>query len=315
MTAITPPVLDIEPFAVLDGGLSTALESLGEHPAGLLWTAALLVDRPEVLVCAHRLAVEAGADVVISASYQASEAGLTSAGTSAADARRAIASTTELARRSGARAVAASVGPYGAVLGDGSEYSGRYDASWDEVRRFHRERLRVLGDTAADVLAVETIPSRIEAEIVVEEALAVTSLPMWVTFTCRDATSTWSGDVLADAVAAVADERVVAVGVNCTAPALVAPLLASIDPDDPRPKIAYPNHGGTWDAADDRWLSADDGDTPVDHIADHVAEWLALGARVIGGCCGVGPDEVRRLAARRAQLAASTVELGQDVGE
>jgi homocysteine S-methyltransferase len=293
------PTIVRHPFTVVDGGLSTALEVLGERPSGALWTAALLVDRPDVLVAAHRLAVDAGADVVITASYQASEAGLVAAGLRPADARAALASTTGLARHAGAAVVAASVGPFGAVLADGSEYAGRYDASWADVRAFHRARLEVLVASGPDVLAVETMPSRIEAEIVVEEAAALGEVPMWVSFTCRDAASTCAGDPIGDAVAAVRHERVVAVGVNCTAPRLVAPLLAGIDAVDDRPRVVYPNHGGTWDGAHERWVGADAEDVPVDHLD----EWLALGVRLVGGCCGVGPDEVRRLARRRAELA------------
>jgi homocysteine S-methyltransferase len=282
-----------EPFTLLDGGLSTALEQLGHHPTGLLWTAGLLVDRPAVLVDAHRLAVEAGADVVITASYQASEAGLVRAGLSPADARTALASTTALARRAGAALVAASIGPYGATLGDGSEYHGRYDATWSDVRAFHRRRLAVLVDTGPDVLAVETIPGRIEAEIVVEEGIALTSTPMWVTFSCRDATTTCAGDDIATAFAAVDHPQVVAVGVNCTPPRLVADLLRH--GDDARPLVAYPNHGGRWDPFTERWHDAEPGVT----LVDLAPAWVASGARLVGGCCGVGPDEIARLASAR----------------
>ena len=128
------------PFTLIDGGLSTSLEEMGERPAGLLWTAAMLLDRPEVLTAAHRRYVEAGADMVITASYQASEPGFVAAGVSAADARRVLATTTEVARASGASMVAASVGPYGAYLANGSEYTGNYDTSWADIRAFHRAR-------------------------------------------------------------------------------------------------------------------------------------------------------------------------------
>ena len=265
-------------FSVIDGGLSTVLEEMGEHPSGPLWTAAALVDRPEVLVEAHRRFVDAGADIVISASYQASEPGVS---------RDQLASTTELVRRAGAREVACSIGPFGACLGDGSEYDGHYDASWDEVRAFHRRRLDVLVATEPDWFAIETMPTRAEAEIVVEELRQLTSAPAWVTFTCRDEKSTHGGDRLAAAAAAVTD-AVQAVGVNCTAPGLVTALLQSIDTT--LPKVAYPNHGRRWDAAHDCWI----GDGELD-LTDHVADWLAAGARYIGGCCGVGTEGIAAL--------------------
>lgn len=282
----------LDPFTVVDGGLSTALEELGERPTGMLWTAEALLDRPEVITAAHRRAVEAGADLVISASYQASDAGFVAAGCSAANARRLLASTTAVARASGAAIVASSIGPFGACLGDGSEYHGRYEASWAEVERFHRRRLEVLVDTAPDLFAIETMPTRAEAEIVVQLLRSLTDVPAWVSFTCVDGDHTVGLDRFADATAAVAG-AVQFVGVNCTAPTHVESLLRSIRVD--LPLVVYPNHGAVWDAERRCWLGHSGGlDVP-----QYVPAWLAAGARLIGGCCGVGSDAVRALAALR----------------
>lgn len=282
-----------EPFTLLDGGLSTALEELGEQPSGLLWTAAALVDRPWVITAAHRRFVDAGADLVISSSYQASEQGFVRAGLSPADARRLLASTTEVARASGAELVAASVGPFGAYMADGSEYTGRYHADWAAIRAFHRARLEVLVDSGPDVFAVETIPLRAEAELVVEELRALTDAPAWVTFSCADERSTCGGDEFASAAAAVAS-AVQAVGVNCTAPGHVEPLLRSAQ-GLTVPFVVYPNHGAAWDAEHKCWL----GPTGGLELPEHLGGWLAAGARLVGGCCGVGAEGVRALAAWR----------------
>lgn len=286
-----------DPFTVIDGGLSTVLEEMGERPAGLLWTAAALLDRPQVITEAHRRYVAAGADVIITSSYQASEDGFVAAGVSPPEARRLLASTTAVARAADAAVVACSVGPFGACLGDGSEYHGRYEASWAEVRAFHRARLEVLVPTAPDVFAIETMPSRAEAEIVVEELRALTDAPAWLTFTCADGARTCSGDVFATAAAAVAP-ALTAVGLNCTAPGLVEPLLRSLSV--PLPLVVYPNHGAIWDGEHKRWL----GETGGGEIPGLVPAWLAVGARLIGGCCGVGTAGIAALAALRRSLAA-----------
>lgn len=268
---------------------------LGHRSTGLLWTAQLVIDHPDVVVQAHRSFVEAGAEVIISASYQASVDGFVHAGLDRGAAVRALASTTALARRSGAEFVAASIGPFGASLGDGSEYHGRYAASWDEVRAFHRSRLEVLADTGPDLFAIETIPGRVEAEIVLDELARASAAPAWLCVSCRDEDTTCAGDpigVIADV--AEAGANVVAVGVNCTDSRHLTPLLRAARLSTELPFVVYPNHGGTWDAAGECWVGGGG-----DELVPRVAEWVALGARLIGGCCGVGPDGVARIAAVR----------------
>ena len=283
-------LLSDKAFTVIDGGMSTALEQLGHHPQGVLWTAQLVIDQPGEVVRAHELYVAAGAQVAITSSYQASVGGFVAAGLSVHDARRALASTTGLARLSGAQIVAASIGPFGAVLGDGSEYRGTYDASWNDVRAFHRERIAILADSGPDLFAVETIPGRVEAEIIAEEIEARCALPFWITFSCVDDTHTCAGDLFVDAVDTLGSVRnLVAVGVNCTAPLHVAGLLTSVAPSVPL--IVYPNHGGTWDAVARTWHHPHN-----DRFDELAAEWTRCGARLIGGCCGVGPDGIAALA-------------------
>jgi homocysteine S-methyltransferase len=293
MSRLAP--LQQAPFTIIDGGLSTVLEELGEQPRGLLWTASALLDRPEVITAAHRRYVDAGADIVISSSYQASEDGFVVAGVSPLEARRLLASTTDVARASGAAAVAASVGPFGACLGDGSEYHGRYDASWGDVRAFHRRRLEVLVDSGPDLYAIETIPTAVEALIVAEELRALTDAPAWLTFSCRDEHRTCGGDVFAEAVADVAG-LVDGVGVNCTAPGLVASLLSDAATD--LPLVVYPNHGAAWDAAHRCWI----GPTGGAEIPALVPEWWSVGARFVGGCCGVGSAGIRALHQQRTAM-------------
>lgn len=284
------------PFTVLDGGLSTALEEIAALPLGPLWSAAPIIDRPEVITAAHRRFVDAGADVVISSSYQASEQGFIAAGLEPAAARRTLASTTAVARASGAGIVACSVGPYGAFLADGSEYHGRYSASWTQVREFHRTRLEVLVDTNPDLFAIETIPTGVEAEIIVSVLRSLTSAPAWVSFSCQDESRTCGGEELAAAVDRIVGEAD-AVGVNCTAPQFVSPLLRTLSVAVPL--VAYPNHGAHWDADQRSWSSQ----TRSAEIPALVPSWLAAGARIVGGCCGVGSAGIAELAEVRQALA------------
>jgi homocysteine S-methyltransferase len=285
----------------LDGGLATELEAQGCDLSGSLWSARLLAEQPEQIYAAHRAFFAAGAQVAITASYQASFAGFAAAGIGHDRAVELMRRSVELARRAavdepgdGPRWVAASVGPYGATLGDGSEYRGDYGLTVADLRRFHRERLGVLADAGADVLAVETIPSVAEVEAVVAELDAL-GVAAWISLTAAGRL-TRAGEPAADAFALAATGRSVgAIGVNCTRPADVSGLLELAAAVTDKPLLAYPNSGEDWDAAGRQWHVrpdlARDGIGPGD-----VETWIALGARLVGGCCRVTPSQISAIA-------------------
>jgi S-methylmethionine-dependent homocysteine/selenocysteine methylase len=189
--------------------------------------------------------------------------------------------------------IAGSVGPYGAMLADGSEYRGDYDAGDAILEAFHRPRIETLAGSGADLLAVETIPTIREAQVLVR-LLEEVSVPAWISYSCRDGETTSAGEPFADAVAvASAARNVVAVGVNCTAPHHVRALLKIARGSTNVPLVAYPNRGDTWDAASRSWR----GDRAGSWDPAVVASWTALGAAWLGGCCGTGPRDIERLAA------------------
>ena len=292
---------------VLDGGLATELEARGQDLRHPLWSALLMLRDPQAIAAVHRAYLEAGADCILAASYQASVPGFVSAGVSPAAARRLLRRTVELAReacRDHAEAAgrlafaAASVGPYGAFLADGSEYSGHYGVGADVLRGFHEPRWEVLAE-ATTLLACETLPSLREAEVLLELLRQTPAVKAWLSFSCRDGERISDGTPVAEAAALCAGHRqVLAVGVNCTAPRFVTPLVAEIRRAAPaKPVVVYPNSGEIWDAAARRWT----GDTdPLDFAAAAVA-WRGAGARLIGGCCRTGP---RHVAALKAALSA-----------
>jgi homocysteine S-methyltransferase len=287
---------------VLDGALATELEARGADLADALWSARLLADDPAAIEVVHAAYLDAGAQVLVTASYQASVEGFTALGmsTGAAEAllRRSVALAQRARERAGAAAggalVAASVGPYGAVLAGGQEYTGDYgSASERDVEAFHERRLRVLLGAGPDCLACETIPRLSEAAALARVLDRLEAPDAWISFSCRDGRTTNHGEPIEEAVAAaVSSPRVVAVGVNCTAPEHVAELLTRARTITDLPLVAYPNNGRLWDARARRWSDAGARALP----ADVVAGWIAAGARLIGGCCGFGPEAVRGIA-------------------
>lgn len=284
---------------VLDGGLATLLEAHGQDLSSSLWSARLLADDPAAVQSAHAEFYAAGAEVAITASYQASFSGLAGIGIDGAGATRLIRRSCEIAdaaRHSmpGDRWVAASVGPYGAALADGSEYRGDYGLTVDELRRWHRPRLRVLmqavADGLADVLAIETIPSAAEAEALLAE-LQGTGIPAWLSFTCVDG-RTRTGERAEDAFAlARGIDEVFAVGVNCCPAEDVAELAAAASNTSGLLAVVYPNSGELWNADARRWT----GDPIVDPAM--VPAWVDAGAALVGGCCRVPPSAISAIAA------------------
>ncbi len=303
---MTDPIRDFierEGVLVLDGGLATELEALGCDLGDPLWSARALIDDPEAIRTAHRRFLDAGADCIATATYQATFEGFAARGLGAADTARLLGQAVEtavsardefVAARAAAATepadrlrplVAASVGPYGAFLADGSEYRGDYGLSAAELYDFHAPRWEVLAESPADVLACETTPSLEETQAYCRLA-AVSHRPTWVSFQCRDGAHLADGTPLETAVALCeAEPHVVAVGVNCVDPRLVAPLIRTARRATGKPVLVYPNSGEEWDAEAKRWTGPA---TPLDWTRS-ATEWRREGADGIGGCCRVGP--------------------------
>ncbi|MGD9959473.1 homocysteine S-methyltransferase [Nocardioides sp.] len=283
---------------ILDGGLSNALEDRGLDLSSQLWTARLLRDAPEEIAAVHRDYFAAGARVATSASYQASVPSLVSAGMERQEAEGLITASVAIAQQARDEfqaqdahplLVAASVGPYGAVLADGSEYRGRYGLSAAQLREFHLPRLDLLAAAGPDLFAVETIPDADEAAVLVA-LLDEIGLPAWFAYSV-EGERTRAGQPLTEAYAVLADSSAVqAVGLNCSAPDQVLPALRIAAEVTGRPGVAYPNKGEDWDSASGSWRGTAQDSTPL------ALDWVAAGAQLVGGCCRVGPADIARLA-------------------
>ncbi|MFI6497316.1 homocysteine S-methyltransferase [Nonomuraea typhae] len=280
---------------VLDGGLATHLEALGADLSDELWSARLLLENPGLIRRVHADYFAAGADVATTASYQASLPGFARHGLDAAEATRLITLSVELAEQArdaaGGGLVAASVGPYGAYLANGAEYTGDYDLDEDGLLAWHRPRWETLVAAEPDMLAVETIPSYPEARAIARLLQETPQVKAWISFSCRDEAHLNDGTPITEAAALFSgDPRVVAVGVNCTAPTHVAGLISRLTE---LPVVVYPNSGEIWDAENRRWVGLSD---PVEY-GQAAKEWRELGASLIGGCCRTTPEHIRHVRA------------------
>jgi homocysteine S-methyltransferase len=296
--------LDGQGVVVLDGGLATTLESFGFDLDDPLWSARVLLEAPDAVRRAHDAFLRAGADCIATVTYQATHAGLAARGLTRAEAdevfRRAAVLATEArdafwsepTHRSGRQRplVAGSVGPYGAYLADGSEYTGDYGLSEEDLYDFHRDRWRILAQSGVDLLACETIPSGAETGALLRLLAETRDVWAWISFSCRDGAHLADGTPLAQAARACRGaDRVAALGVNCVPPSRVSELISVLAAPQGPPVVVYPNSGEVYDAASKSWSPGQ----ATGGLSAAVGTWIAQGARVVGGCCRVGPEEIR----------------------
>ncbi|GLT34459.1 hypothetical protein SLA2020_089700 [Shorea laevis] len=299
--------------AVIDGGFATQLESHGAAINDPLWSALCLIKDPDLIQRVHFEYLEAGADILVTSSYQATIPGFLSRGLSTEEAESLLQKSVKLAveardkfwgangkvpGKSHNRAlVAASIGSYGAYLADGSEYSGCYgpDVNLNKLKDFHRRRLQVLVDAGPDLLAFETIPNKLEAqacaELLVEENVQI---PSWICFSSVDGENAPSGESFKECIEILnQSNKVNAVGINCAPPHFIETLIRKFKELTQKAIVVYPNSGEIWDGRAKRWLPSQCfGDDKFEIFA---TRWHDAGAKLIGGCCRTTPSTIRSI--------------------
>ncbi|HDS9360114.1 TPA: homocysteine S-methyltransferase [Enterobacter chengduensis] len=301
-------LLEQRSFVVLDGAMATELEARGCNLADSLWSAKVLMENPELIREVHLDYYRAGAQVAITASYQATPSGFAARGLDEAQSRALIGKSVELARKAreaylaenahaGTLLVAGSVGPYGAYLADGSEYRGDYARSAEEFMAFHRPRVEALLDAGADLLACETLPSFAEIGALVSLLAEYPRARAWFSLTLRDSEHLSDGTPLRDVVALLADNpQVVALGINCIALENTTAALKHLQGLTALPLVVYPNSGEHYDAVTKTWHHHGEA---CETLAGYLPQWLAAGAKLIGGCCRTTPKDIAELSAQR----------------
>lgn len=303
----TPEGRDARPV-LLDGGLATALESKGFDLDDPLWSARLLIEAPDAIREVHTDFLRAGADVIATVAYQASLPGFAARGIARGEGLRLLELATGLAveardafwedpdNREGRRRplVAASVGPYGAYLADGSEYRGDYGVGRDDLYDFHRERWHLFAGSDADLIACETIPSALEAGVLLDLMRETPGANSWISFSCADGTRISDGTPIAEVARLSAGvENLVALGVNCTKPRHITSLISELRSATRLPVLVYPNAGEDYDADRHRWRTTPDHEAT--DLVDLAGGWIEAGAAGVGGCCRVTTSDIRRI--------------------
>jgi homocysteine S-methyltransferase len=305
------PYWDTQRLVVLDGGLATELERMGHKLSDSLWSARLLVEEPEAIQAVHRTYLEAGADIITTSSYQANIPAFVSKGYSKAQSEALLLLSYKLAEETVEQfiaenpgkalrpLIAASIGPYGAFLADGSEYIGKYAFNEDELLSFHRPKLEVLYAAGARFFAFETIPNRSEAVVLSNLLKEFPNAMAWMSFSCLDEKNISDGTPLCDCFSELeSNPQIVAIGINCTAPHLISSLLRNSRYFTTKPIIVYPNSGDDWDAHLKCWV---ENKSQVDFL-EQAKEWMSFGAKIIGGCCRITPEIIEKIAREKYSI-------------
>ncbi|URJ36330.1 homocysteine S-methyltransferase [Paenibacillus polymyxa] len=296
---------------VLDGAMATELERHGHDLNDSLWSAKFLYEHPDSIKRVHRDYFEAGADCAITASYQATVEGYVQRGLSENEALKLIQSSVQIAVQARDEfwadvtatasqqtrpkpLVAASVGPYGAFLADGSEYRGDYKLSEEQLMEFHRPRMKALIEAGADILACETIPCMVEARAIAWLLKEFPGTYAWISFSAKDEQHISNGESIAACAKWLNDhEQVAAVGINCTLPKFIPSLIHEIHSHTDKPVVVYPNLGEEYDPVTKTWQ----GHTCTETFGQSARQWYEAGARMIGGCCRTQPQDIREIVA------------------
>lgn len=299
-------ILNNQRIAIIDGAMATELEARGCDLNDDLWSARVLLEQPELIRAVHLDYFNAGADIAITASYQATVDGFAKRGLNREQALSLMKKSVQLAQEARDEfwakeenrvgrvrpLIAGSVGPYGAYLADGSEYRGDYNLSEDELIAFHRPRIEALIASGADLLACETIPCGIEARALIRLLAEFPNTVAWFTFTAKDGEHISNGERIAD-IASFLDKQAqaAAIGINCTSPLHIPSLVREIKKNSSKPIIVYPNSGEYYSAVTNTWH----GETSSDKFGLQSKEWFENGATLIGGCCRTTPDHIHEV--------------------
>ena len=295
------PILEQKKHMIIDGALASELQRRGCDLNDSLWSAKVLIEQPELIQQVHYDYFKAGADCAITASYQATPMGFAQKGIELEESIKLIKTSVKLAQQAKmqylndikedkALSIAGSVGPYGAYLANGSEYTGDYQLSESEFIAFHKDRVTALIDAGVDILACETMPSFLEIKALAKLIQQFPMVNCWFSLTLKDQQHISDGTPLIEVIEYLNSiEQIVSVGINCIALEKVTPALEVLSELTGKPLIVYPNSGEQYDPTTKQWHKNHHHNCT---FANQLDTWIKLGAKLIGGCCQTTPEDI-----------------------
>lgn len=293
-------------YIVIDGALASELQRRGCDLNDSLWSAKVLIEQPELISQVHYEYFKAGADCAITASYQATPLGFAKKGIDLKQSIALIKTSVKLAKQAKQRylneladnkplLIAGSVGPYGAYLADGSEYTGDYQLTEQQFIQFHLDRIKALIEAKVDILACETLPSFPEIQVLTKLIAQFPTITCWFSLTLKDENHLSDGTPISKVINYLNNvDQIVSVGINCIALEKVTPALAVMSKLTTKPIIVYPNSGEQYDPTTKQWHK---NHQHCCTFANQIDIWTKLGAKLIGGCCQTTPKDIVEITA------------------
>jgi len=294
--------IDLRLLHVLDGSMGSSIGELGyDLKSTPAWSSGANITNPDIVIKAHTDFIDAGADIILTNTYQANIKRL-SEKLGVEEATKFVTKGVELANKAVEISkkgvfVVGSIGPYATYLGNASEYNGSYmnDEKFNKelIKENYVTQAKALYDAGIRVFAFETIPSLTEA-IYAKEVLESINCDGWISVICKNGSDLVNGDKFSDFVKAIVDSKhVKAVGINCTSPEYIKDLLKSGLPFlKNKGYVVYPNSGEKYDDEIKEFY----GNVRIWKIIEELEDWIQLGVRITGGCCRVKNEDIRKIA-------------------
>ncbi len=286
----------INKIKLLDGSMSFPMEQLGYNLKNKLWTGMALINDPNIIKDIHKGYIKAGADYISTSTYQISFGRLKNMGYQSVEIKKIFQKSVDLVKEAILESkskreikIVGSFGPYASFDPKASEYVGEYISTDDEIMNFHHNNIRIIEETDLDIILYETIPCLREFKIL-SEILSNTKKEIWISVTCNENIEFRDGSSFKEACEIISGiEKITTLGINCFSPLLVNKAIRKLKKYSNKKALIYPNSGEVYNQEDKFWSGKNEFNDVM------IKNWLSLSPDIIGGCCRVGYDNIKKM--------------------
>jgi homocysteine S-methyltransferase len=286
----------INKIKLLDGSMSFPMEHLGYNLKNKLWTGMALISDPDIIKNIHKDYINAGADYISTSTYQVSYDRLKNMGYQSSEIKKVFQKSVDLVKEaikeSGSKKeikIVGSFGPFASYDPNASEYVGKYNSTDDEIKNFHLNNINIIEETDLDIILYETIPCLREIKVL-SKVLSQTNKEIWISITCNENIEFRDGSSFKEACKIISQiEQITTLGINCFSPLLVEKALKELKKYSNKKTLVYPNSGEQYNPKVKYWSGKNEFNNLM------IKNWLSLSPDIIGGCCRVGYNNIKKM--------------------